>query len=217
MKSGILTEVNEKTVGAALVNTAVSHYRGILERHVCNFGSETVQQALNDPQLAIDVVDALTHRIDSAAGIIVRRTRVKRTLDPESILGETNRLLFPNGLSLEHMPRGQGDVVEVSLFKVGRIITSMSELVHEYEKRGLEPADPYSLTAVNRDNPALSDKKTNCTHWQGLDGKWWIIQFGILYVFRSEDRYVAVNNCGCSWDHTIWFAGIPHSATVETV
>jgi len=55
--------------------------------------------------------------------------------------------------------------VEVVFFVLSGCMNSLM-LEEEYEKRDLEPADPYSLTAVNMADPSFSDKHPNGTIWQ---------------------------------------------------
>ena len=82
---------------------------------------------------------------------------------------------------------------------------SDDDLEKEYDLRGLKPADPFSLGAVNEDDPALADTKPNCTHWKDANGKWCYVAFRhwggderIVSVFRYDDR----------WLDRWWFAGL---------
>ena len=96
----------------------------------------------------------------------------------------------------------------MTLFKAVRALGA-SELALEYERRGLVPADAYSLAAINRDDPRLSDRKTNSTHWLGPNGEVRAITFGNMAVLRSDDRYVSVHtliNGGAGYG--IWLGGI---------
>jgi hypothetical protein len=88
-------------------------------------------------------------------------------------------------------------------FKLNRYVSD-ADLDKEYELRGLKPADPYSLAAVNEDDPAFADDHPNGTHWKDGDGNW------CYAVFRRwfDERDVFVSRDGNGWDDGWWFAGL---------
>jgi hypothetical protein len=73
----------------------------------------------------------------------------------------------------------------------------------EYERRGLKPADPYTLAAVNEADPAFADKHPNGTHWKDADDKW---RYAAFYRW-SDERRAHVYRSDYDWDDRWWFPG----------
>jgi hypothetical protein len=77
---------------------------------------------------------------------------------------------------VDAMPKGKGDEAEIVFFKPDLFqrhgFISDDDLDKEYKLRGLKPADPISVAAVNQDNPAFADDKPNGTHWKDANGNW---------------------------------------------
>ena len=91
-----------------------------------------------------------------AGDVIIRRMRVNRSRSPQEALAATGRKQYVTDAVVAHMPRGEGDEAEIFFFKVGRWISD-DDLEKEYSSRGLVPADPFSLAAVNEADPAFAD------------------------------------------------------------
>ncbi|MFH1866965.1 MAG: hypothetical protein ABIJ81_02690, partial [Patescibacteria group bacterium] len=107
------------------------------------------------------------------------------------------------------IPRGEGDEATVEFFKLGKFVSD-DNLAIEYQKRGLDPADPYTLVAVNEADPAFADKYPNITHWQDKNGNWCYIAF-YRYV---GGRYVGVGRDAYDWGGLWWFGGVRKSRTL---
>ena len=81
---------------------------------------------------------------------------------------------------------------------------SDDDLEKEFELRGLKPADPVSVAAVNEADPAFADEKPHGTHWKDAKGNWYYAAF-----FRwNGKRRVDVDRSGNDWDDRWWFAGV---------
>ena len=141
------------------------------------------------------------------AGMIVRRVRVNRGGCPSGMLFATRRHLDVDSVVADSMPCGEGDEVEVVLFKVGHPIMD-NPLEKEFERHGLLAADPWSLTAVNQADPTLADSIFNATHWKDSDGRWCCIAFHN----KHWNRIVTVYQHNGDYNPDMWFAGIrpPH-------
>lgn len=148
--------------------------------------------------------------------VIVRKVKVNRNRTPFEVLSATGRALelaHPDDGWVELMPKGEGDEVEVVFFKLGVLEHIKPEDAHlvrdgdlkaEYDLRGLKPADPFSVAAVNEADPAFADQRPNGTHWE---------TFGIVYCIgfflwpNSGARTVEIGRHGFHLDCT-WFAGL---------
>jgi hypothetical protein len=193
----------QKKMTEAQTNKAVANYRALLEKHAPEFDSEAVQLVLGQSELANDVFATFRKRVEAISNMITRRAKVNRGLKPQEVLNATGRKQYTNSEVVAIMPKGEGDEVEVVFFKLGRWVSD-ADLEKEYELRGLKPADPYSLAAVNQADPAFADEKPNGTHWQDENGKWYFAAFD---RWRGG-RDVRVNRRDCDWGDCWWFAGL---------
>ncbi len=104
---------------------------------------------------------------------------------------------------LKNAPRSKKEQ-KLEFFKVGYFISD-DVLEQEYKKRGLLPADPYTLAAWCEKN---QEKDTfYATHWK--DNGWCFAAFG---SWRGGRR-VRVRRGG-GWDDRWSFAGVPEVASV---
>ncbi len=191
-----------KTTTAGQITKAVANYRALLEKYAEEFPAEAVQTVLGQSELASEQFAVLRRRIEVVSNMIVRRVKVNRTRKPQEVLDATGRKQYTNRAVVDGMSQGEGDEAEVVFFNLGRYVTD-TELEKEYEMRGLVPADPYSLAAVNEADPAFADEKPNGTHWQDSDGQWCCAAF-----YRWDGgRYVGVRRNVNDWDDHWWFAG----------
>ena len=101
------------------------------------------------------------------------------------------------------MPRGKSGVQEVHFFKLDRLISD-NDLETEYASRGLAPADPFALAAVNEADPAFADERPNCTHWKDKGGNWCYSAFNRFY----DERDVDIDRFDFDWSDRWWFAGL---------
>lgn len=199
-----------KSTTAGQIDKAVALYRALLEKHSRDFNAEIVQAVLGQPELVHEQFAVFRRRAESSSHLIVRTVSVNRTRTPKEALDATGRRQVFNctvvDAIVDTMPRGQGDEVEVVFFKPdlskhdGYI--SDDELEKEYELRGLKPADPISVAAVNEEDSTFADKIPNGTHWKGGNGNWSFI------VFQSGGLRVQVDQRDVDWNDAWWFAGL---------
>lgn len=129
---------------------------------------------------------------------------VDRSQTPEELLLATRRRQIIEPDVVAKMPRGEGVSVRVRVFKPnpscydkhGRL--SDENLDGEFERLGLKPADFYSLSGVEDQNPVG-------THWKDDQGNWC---HGAFVDFDGERR-VHVNVSIRGWNNHWKFAGIP--------
>lgn len=172
--------------------------------------SELVQYVLHrkGPILVNKMTDYLVEMIKELNTEIIRKVKVNREQSPGDALRARARTLYNwNGNSfITEMPKGKGQNALVFFFKLNRRIDDEA-LEEEYKIRGLVPADPYSLAAVNADDADwnFSKKYRNVTHWKNNKSEWCSIIFSQQYV--SEDR-ADTNRGNRTYSENIWFAGM---------
>lgn len=118
---------------------------------------------------------------------------------------ETFGTLYCDEKVLAEMPGKQKGKLE--FFTLGKYVFD-DELEKEYQKRGLVPADPYSLAEYHQKNPKFYDEKRfTATHWKNADGKW------CYAAFRRWDdvRSVVVGRDDDDWSDGWWFGGVRES------
>lgn len=168
--------------------------------------SESVQRVIDAQSewLVNELMITIRKHVEEARNMIIHRVRVDRTRTPQETLTATSRKQHVTNISVvTTMPKGKDEEVDVVFFRLGHWVSN-TELKEEYKRRGLKPADPYSLLAVNEDDSAFADDHPNCTHWL-VDGKWYSCDFS-LWLGK---RRVYVNLChDRSWHGGMWFAGI---------
>ncbi len=167
--------------------------------------SEPTQQVLetHGGTLADEFVAAVRKRVDAISDMIVRRVTVNRNRTPQDMLDATGRNQYTDKDVVKAMPRGTGDEAEVIFFKVGRYLSD-ADLDKEYDLRGLKPADPFSLGAVNEADLAFADEHPNGTHWQDANGKWCYAAFLRWHV----GRLVLVDRDDDGWSDDWFFGGV---------
>ena len=143
----------------------------------------------------------------ATSNLIVRKVKVNRHRYQQEAIEATGRKQYTDRKVVDAMPKGEGDEVEVVFFKPdlsqrNGLITD-DDLEKEFELRGLKPADPVSVAAVNEADPAFADEKPNGTHWKDADGKWCYIAFD---RWCGGERGVHVYR-GSRWAAHWWFAG----------
>ena len=172
-------------------------------------------------ELNLGQIEAIVNKLGGEAGVqrflsgasevvvreqvdtIIRRVRVNHLRNPDAMLNATGRKQYVTDSVVAAMPRGEGDEADVHFFKIGQW-TSDDDLEQEYAKRGLKPADSYSLAAVNEADPGFADERPNGTHWKDADGKWCYIGF----LRGGDERYVSVHRFDDDWGDHWWFAGL---------
>ena len=185
------------------VNKAVARYRALLEKHAPDWSASVVQQVLGSPELAGDQFALFRTRVEAVSNTIVRRVLVNRISTPEQMLDALGRKLYVNRDVVATMPCGQGSEAEVHFFKPSRFVSD-DELEKEYALRGLVPASPYDVAAVNQADPAFADSHPNATYWKDVSGKWCYLACGRWVGERSVD----VAGRFRDWSAHMWLAGV---------
>ena len=153
--------------------------------------------------MAKELLAVIRKFADAVSNLITRIVKVDRKRSPQEVLKATGRKQYVTDSVVAEMPKGEGEETEVIFFNIGRVVSD-NDLEKEYELRGLIPADPYSLAAVNEADPAFADEHPNGTHWKDAGGNWCFASFG-LWV---DDRRVLVYRIGHDWRVDWWFAGV---------
>jgi len=156
---------------------------------------------------ATEITD-FRERAKAVSNLIVRTAKVNRNRSQQEAIEATGRAQYTDRKVVDAMPKGEGDEVEVVFFKPDlserNDFISDDDLEKEFELRGLKPADPVSVAAVNEDDPAFADKKPHGTHWKDAKGNWCCATFGCW----RDKRGVYVYRSGRDWDDGWWFAGV---------
>lgn len=202
-----------KTVTASMklmtdgqVDNLVDKFRAAVRKHRSEFGSDAVQQVLGVENLGMELFMPFRRRVETvSAMVVVRRVKVNRDRSPRQALEATGKSLCVVESVVETMPRGDGEEMEVSFFMVDYPI-SYNDLGKEYDLRGFKPADPYTLAAVNEDDPDFAYAHPNDTHWKDAGGKW--CSAGFIHWYNV--REVHVDHCSASGlgGGRRWFAGL---------
>lgn len=135
--------------------------------------------------------------------IIIRRVTVDRSHTPQQVLDAMGRKQDTDSEVVMDMPHGEGAEVDVVFFWVCRS-WSDPDLDQECAHHGLIPADPYSIAAVNKADPAFADTHPNSGHWKDANGRWCYMAFN---HWRGK-RNVIVKRGGSEWLVERWFAGL---------
>lgn len=155
--------------------------------------------------LVEDLIAAIRARVGAVSNLIIRIVeKVDRTRSPQEALDATGRKQYIDTDVVKSLPRGTGDGAEVVFFKIGESVSD-DNLEKEYERRGLIPADPYSLAAVNEVDPAFADTHPNGTHWKDAKDNWCFAAFD---QWNDDNRNVYVNRDHYVWYAHWWFAGL---------
>ena len=195
------------------INKAVANYRALLERYSKRFESDAVQEVLGQPDFVGEQFGIFRRRVESASKTITRLVQANRSRTGQEAINATSRLQHAEQDVVDSMPQGCGDRVEIRFFKIdsedrGYLDFSDDAIDREFELRGLKPADPYSVAAVNELDPAFADYHANCTRWRH-NGCWCYAMFSSQIDragIRREVRIVShrYHIRGVVW----WFAGI---------
>ena len=166
---------------------------------------EPVQQVIENQSAALnaELVAVVRKYVEMVSNIIVRRVPVNILRTPQQALDATGHKQYTNNDVVAAMPKGAGGEVEVHFFKLDRYISD-NDLEGEYASRGLKPADPCSLAAVNEADPAFADEHPNGTHWKDAKGKWCFAAFGRW----GGERELSVDRYDNDWLDYWWFAGV---------
>ena len=186
------------------VENLIDKFRAAVRKHRSDFLLDAVQQVLGVENLGMECLAPFRVRVEAISNLVFRTAKVNRTRTAQKALDATNRKQYIDKDVVSSMPQGTDEEVEVVFFNLGCHVSD-SKLDEEYEIRGLKPADPYSLSAVNEADPAFADQKPNATHWKDSNGKWCYSAFD---QWNDGGRFVIVDRDGSDWYGNWWFAGV---------
>ena len=187
------------------IDKAVATYRAMLCKHRSEFGSDAVQHVLGQPEYVAEQVAVLRSRVEVVGNLIVRHITINRTRSAMGAINATGRIKYLTDSFVVGMPQGEGGEVDVCFFNLGYGIND-SDLDKEYDLRGLKPADPHSLAAVNEADPAFADEHPNAAYWKGTDGNLCYVAFS--RALGGERRVLVVRRGDSGWGDHWWFAGV---------
>lgn len=200
--------VTAATMTDGQIENAVSKLRDAMRKHRSEISSDIAQQVLGVENLGMMMYAPFRERAEAVSNLIVRKVKVNRSRSPQEALDATGRVQYTKRTVMDSMPKGDGDEVEVVFFKPdlskrnGHI--SDDDIKKEFEMRGLKPADPFSVAAVNEADPAFADEHPHGTHWKDPQGNWC---YATLYRW-SDERRVNVLRYDDDWSGDWWFAGV---------
>lgn len=198
------TMTTSATMTDRQIERAVEIFRAQLRKHAAELPSDAVQHVFGQPELGSEWLAVLRTRVEAVSNLVVRTAKVNRTRKAQAALDATSHRQYTDQKVVDAMPNGEGEEAEVVFFNLDRYVSDV-DLDKEYELRGLKPADPYSLAAVNEADPAFADQKPNATHWKDFNGKWCYVAFG---RWGGGGRFVDVGRGGDGWNGPWWFAGL---------
>src|SRR3989344_6231301 len=102
---------------AKQVERAVELFRAQLRKHRTELPSEVVQQVFGQSELVGEWFEVLRRRVEMVDNLITRRVKVNRLLTPQQALDATGRKQYTNRKVVDNMPKGEGEEVELVLFK----------------------------------------------------------------------------------------------------
>ncbi len=190
------------------IENAVNKLRDAMRKHRSEITSDVAQQVLGVENLGMMMFSPFRERAEAVSNLIFRKVPVKRNRSQQEALDATNRAQYTDRKVVDAMPKGGDDEAEVVFFKPDLSerngFISDDDLEKEFELRGLKPADPISVAAVNEADPAFADEKPHGTHWKDAKGNWCYATFNRWDV----KRLVGVDRYGVDWDDRWWFAGV---------
>ena len=192
------------------IENAVNKLRDAMRKHRSEITSDVAQQVLGVENLGMMMFTPFRERAEAEAvsNLIVRTVKVNRSRSQQGAIEATGRAQYTDRTVVDSMPKGEGDKVEVVFFKPDLSqrngFISDDDLEKEFELRGLKPADPISVAAVNEADPAFADEKPHGTHWKDAKGNWCYATFNRWGVGCG----VYVSRYGCDWCGSWWFAGV---------
>ena len=193
---------------AGQIKNAVNKLRDAMRKHCSEITAVDAQQVLGVENLGMMMFTPFRERAEAVSNLIVRTAKVNRSRFQQEAIEATGREQYTDRRVVDAMPKGEGDEVEVVFFKPNLSyrngVISDDDLAKEFELRGLKPADPISVTAVNEADPAFADEKPHCTHWKDAKGNWCYATFDRWY----GKRRVGVGRSDSGWYGSWWFAGV---------
>lgn len=190
------------------IEELVDKFRKELLEHRGEITYNTAQKVIEVEGIGLKMFLPLRERAEALSNLIVRKVKVDRSRSPQDAINATGRAGLINSQVVNAMPTAEADEVEVVFFKVDMVgrngYISDDDLEKEFELRGLKPADPFSVAAVNEADPAFADEKPNGTHWKDNEGDWCYATF----CRWRDKRLVNVGRRDDHWDGGWYFAAI---------
>lgn len=137
----------------------------------------------------------------SCGGFDASQIAEKKQITLQEALDKSGFTQYTNKEVVQSYPPGNATDKPVEFFTLGRYVPE-DELEKEYESRGLQPIDPYTL--LNIPVHILDEKKYVGTHWKNADGKWCFAAFVRWYV----ERKVLVSQSDLDWFDGWSFGGV---------
>lgn len=201
-----MTASDEMTDGQ--IENVVGKLRDAMRKHRSEITLDVAQQVLGVENLGMMMFTPFRERAEAVSNFIVRTAKVNRNRSQQEAIEATGRAQYTDRKVVDAMPKGEGDEVEVVFFKPDLSkrngFISDDDLEKEFDLRGLKPADPISVAAVNEADPAFADEKPHGTHWKDAKGNWCCATFSRW----DDEREVHVYRDGDGWDDFWWFAGV---------
>jgi len=190
------------------IENAVNKLRDAMRKHRSEITSDVAQQVLGVENLGMIIFTPFRERALAVSNLIVFKVKVNRSRSGQEAIEATGRAQYTDRKVVDGMPKVEGDEVEVVFFEPDLSnrngFISDDDLEKEFVLRGLKPADPISVAAVNEADPAFADEKSNGTHWKDAKGNWCYVTFD----YCRDQREVSVQRGEGGWGSGWWFAGI---------
>ena len=195
------------------IENVVNKVRDAMRRHRFEITSDAAQWALGTKNLGMVMFDPFRERAKAVSNLIVYKVPVNRGRSPQEAIEATGRAQYTDRKIVDSMPKGRGDEIEVVFFELDLSqrngFISDDDLEKEFELRGLKPADPISVAAVNEADPAFADEKPHGTHWKNAKGNWCYATFSCWNDWRRVGwRRVDIDRSNRGWNGDWWFAGV---------
>ncbi len=189
------------------IENAVNKLRDAMRKHRSEITSNTAQHVLGIKNLGTIMFAPFRERALAVSNIIVRKVTVNRGRSQQEALYTTGCAQYVDRKVVDSMPKGEGDEVEVMFFKPDLSqrngFISDDDLKREVELRGLKPADPISVAAVNEADPSFVNKRPHGTYWKDIKGDLCYATFD-----HTDERRVRVKSGDRGWSDYWWFAGL---------
>lgn len=180
----------------------------VLRKHSKEFVQRAVQQALTAREFKQELI-APFRRYCGVSNTIVRRVNINRSRSQDEVFAATmkGRTHLVNFGVVAEIPgyEDEGGEREVTFFKG---IPKGSHYADEYARRGLAPAHPRLVLAVNEDDKAFADSHPNTVEWKTGTGHGYIA-FGFSLKLG---RFVCIGDFGPDVKLEYWYAGVPKIA-----
>lgn len=190
------------------IENAVNKLRDAMRKHRSLISLDVAQKVLGTENLGMVMFMPFRERAEAVSNLVIRTVKMSRNRSQQEAIEATGRVQYADRNVVDSMPKGEGAEAEIVFFKPDLSkrngFISDDDLEKEFELRGLKPADPISVAAVNEADPTFADEKPHGTHWKDAKGKWCYAVFS-----RWDDkREVRVVRSDGGWGDYWWFAGV---------